>query len=158
MHLEMRGSLAAVFVVSLLLAGPEPAAAAGKDDDSIRAVVRTYLEAREKRDDKLLATVFAEDVDQLVSSGEWRRGLPDLVKGTLASSARETGRRTVEIETIRYITKDVAIADGRYTIAGDANARRMWSTFVMKRVKGGWKVSAIRNMLPTVPDGRRPVP
>jgi len=156
MHFEKRGSPVALFVVSLaLLAGPaQPATAAAKDDDAIRGVVRTYLESREKRDEKLLATVFAADVDQLVSSGEWRRGQAELVKGTLASSARETGRRNVEIETIRYITKDVAIADGRYTIAGDANARRMWSTFVMKREKGGWKISAIRNMLPTGPSGR----
>lgn len=126
------------------MAWPEGAA----DDAAIRGVVKTYLEARDQRNDKLLATVFAADADQLVSSGEWRKGRAALVEGTLASSARETGRRTVEIETIRYLSKDVAIADGRYVIAGAAEDRRMWSTFVMKREAGGWKIAAIRNMLP----------
>jgi hypothetical protein len=66
----------------------------------------------------------------------------------LASSARETGKRTIEIETIRYIAPDVAIADGRYVIAGATDARRMWSSFILKREGGGWKIAAIRNMLP----------
>ena len=107
-------------------------------------------DSRDQRDDKLLATLFTSDVDQLVSSGEWRRGRASLVEGTLASSARETGKRTVEIETIRYISPDVAIADGRYVIAGAADARRMWSTFILKRENGAWKIAAIRNMLPAV--------
>jgi hypothetical protein len=38
----------------------------------------------------------------------------------------------------------VALADGRYEI-GD---RKMWTSFVMVREKDGWKISAIRNMLP----------
>jgi uncharacterized protein (TIGR02246 family) len=123
--------------------------AASTPDEEIRAVVKTYLEAREKKDPKTLATVFTADADQLVSSGEWRKGQSSLVDGTLASSARETGKRTVEIETVRLLSKDVAIADGRYTISGDnTQARRMWSTFVMKREGGKWKIAAIRNMMP----------
>ena len=117
-------------------------------DAEIRALVRTYLEARDQKNAELLATVFTDSVDQLVSSGEWRRGRQSLVEGTLASSARETGKRTVEIETIRYLTPEVAIADGRYTIAGADNARRMWSTFVVQRQNGRWRIAAIRNMLP----------
>ncbi len=136
-------------LIGLGMAGAFLAAAqGGADEAAIRGVVNTYLSAREQKDEKLLATVFAADVDQLVSSGEWRRGRAALVEGTMASSARETGKRTVEIETIRYIGKDVAIADGRYVIAGAAVARRMWSTFVLKREAGGWKIAAIRNMLP----------
>jgi uncharacterized protein (TIGR02246 family) len=129
---------------------PATCFAAKPPEEEIRDVVKTYLEAREKRDSKLLATVFTADVDQLVSSGEWRKGHSSLVEGTLASSARETGKRTVEIETVRFLSKDIAIADGRYTISGDnTQARRMWSTFVMKREGGKWKIAAIRNMLPT---------
>ena len=53
-----------------------------------------------------------------LSSGEWRRGRDALVKGTMASSARTTGTRTVVVETIRMVGPDVAIADGRYEISG----------------------------------------
>jgi uncharacterized protein (TIGR02246 family) len=132
----------------MLLAAALSAAQSGGGDAAIRGVVRTYLEAREQRNEKLLATVFTADVDQLVSSGEWRRGRASLVEGTLASSARESGRRVVEIQTIRYLSGNVAIADGQYSIAGAAGTRRMWSTFVLKREEGRWKIAAIRNMLP----------
>lgn len=118
-------------------------------------MVKAYLEAREQRDEKALAALFTADADQLVSSGEWRKGRMPLAQGTLASSARETGKRTIEIETIRFVSNHVAIADGRYTIAGSAtDARRMWSTFVMRREKGRWKIAAIRNMLPSAPPPR----
>lgn len=133
-----------VLAFSMALAG------GAADDAAIRGVVKTYLDAREQRNDSLLAAVFTADADQLVSSGQWRRGRAALVEGTLASSAREAGKRTVKIETIRYLSKDVAIADGRYVIAGVAEDRRMWSTFVMKREAGGWKIAAIRNMMPAM--------
>ena len=47
----------------------------------------------------------------------------------------------------------VAIADGRYEIAGRQGGatRKMWSTFVMARQADGWKIAAIRNMLPASP-------
>ena len=120
------------------------------DDAAIRDVVRRYVEAREARDPEAVAALFTPDADQLVSSGEWRKGREALVKGTLASSARTTGTRTVVVETIRMIGPDVAIADGRYEISG-AETRRMWSTFVLLRQQGQWRISAIRNMLPAPP-------
>jgi hypothetical protein len=51
---------------------------------------------------------------------------------------------------VRFPTRDLAIADGRYEITGGAGAdRKMWSTFVMTRTQDGWRITAIRNMLPT---------
>jgi hypothetical protein len=70
----------------------------------------------------------------------------------LTSSAGETGKRTLAVETIRFVAADVAIADARYEI-GD---RKMWSTFIMKRGSGGWRIEAIRNMLPTAQSPPRP--
>ena len=106
---------------------------ASADDAAIREVVRRYVDAREARNPEAVAALFTADADQLVSSGEWRRGRDVLVKGTMASSARTPGTRTVVVETIRMIGPDVAIADGRYEISG-AETRRMWSTFVTRRV------------------------
>ncbi len=120
----------------------------GGDDAAIRALVQSYFDAREHRDPVRLAGLFTANADQLVSSGEWRKGRQSLVEGVLASSARESGRRTIEIETIRPLTRDIAIADGRYTIAGAAGSRHMWSTFVVQRQDGRWLIAAIRNMLP----------
>jgi uncharacterized protein (TIGR02246 family) len=85
-----------------------------------------------------------------VSSGEWRRGRDALVKGTLASSAATGGTRAITVETSRRLGPDVAIVDGRYEISGLAGGatRRMWTSFVLVRQDGGWRISAIRNMLP----------
>ena len=136
-------------------AGSQPAqAGSGRDQAdaaAVRAVVARYVEAREARDATRLAALFAEDADQLVSSGEWRRGRDAVVSGGLASSAQNAGARTIEVETVRFVTPEVAIADGRYEIAAAAGApaRRMWTTFVMVRRSGAWRISAIRNMLPS---------
>ena len=117
--------------------------------------MRRYADAREARDPEAVAALFTEDADQLVSSGEWRRGRDVLVKGTMASSARNTGTRTIVVETLRMLGPDTAIADARYEISG-AETRKMWSTFVLVRQQGQWRISAIRNMLPAPPTPARP--
>lgn len=125
----------------------------GDDPSEIRAVVSSYLDARGRRDVAAVEALFTSDADQLVSSGEWRKGRDTLVKGALASSESTGGKRTITLESIRMITNDVAVADGRYELIGlaDGTTRRMWSTFVLKRTAAGWKIAAIRNMLPAPP-------
>jgi uncharacterized protein (TIGR02246 family) len=122
----------------------------GADDAAIVAVIGEYVSAREARDPKAIAALFTDDADQLVSSGEWRRGRDAVVKGTLASSAATGGTRSIEVETFRKVAPDVAVVDGRYEISGLAGGatRRMWSSFVLVRESGRWRISAIRNMLP----------
>lgn len=120
---------------------------AQSDEDEIRGLVARYVAAREAQDPARTAALFTDNADQLVSSGEWRRGREALVKGAMASSRANEGRRTVVVESIRFITAAVAIADGRYEIAG-AETRRMWSTFVVTKTSEGWRIAAIRNMLP----------
>jgi len=119
-----------------------------KDDDAVRAVVRQYVDAREARDPKAVSALFTADADQLVSSGEWRLGRDNVVSGSLASSAQSPGKRTIDVERVHFVSTDVAIADGRYSITGEGSDRRMWSTFVMVKEADGWKIAAIRNMLP----------
>jgi uncharacterized protein (TIGR02246 family) len=145
-------------VVALLVAlsaliAPCHATAQDRSGDvaAVRAVVASYVDARERRDATALAALFTDDADQLVSTGEWRRGRDAVVGGGLASSARTSGARTIEVETVRFASPDVAIADGRYEIAAAAGApaRHMWTTFVMARRAGTWRISAIRNMRPT---------
>ena len=127
----------------------------------MRDVVKRYVDAREARDAKALAELFTEDADQLVSSGEWRKGREQVVKGGLASSAASSGKRTISVQSVRFVGKDVAIADGPYEIVGAAAGgenRKMWTSFVMTRGAGGWRIAAIRNMLPAPPRGSAPAP
>ncbi len=144
-----RAAVVTLMVLHATTASAQPAA----DDAAIRDVVRRYVDARERRDREALVALFTSDADQLVSSGEWRRGREALVTGALASSARSGGTRTITVETVRFLGADVAIADGRYEIRGlqDGASRSMWTTFVLARRPDGWRISAIRNMLPAAP-------
>ena len=96
-----------------------------------------YVDAREARDSKAVAALFTVDADQLVSSGEWRLGRDTVVSGSIASSAQSGGTRRIDVERVRFVAQDVAVADGRYSITGaEGGDRRMWSTFVMVRENG----------------------
>lgn len=120
------------------------------DEAAIRAVVAQYVDARERIDPEAVEQLFTSDADQLVSSGEWRKGREAVVKGTMASSQSTGGKRTITVESVRFITPDVAIADGRYELTGLAGGatRSMWATLVLKRSGREWRITAIRNMLP----------
>lgn len=133
--------LLSVFAAGFLLAA---GLFAQSDDDAIRAIVQKYMDARESQDAQAVGALFTGDADQLVSSGVWRKGREELVKGTLASSRNSTGKRTITLTSIRYVVPAVAIADGRYELG----ERKMWTCFVLSKTSSGWKIAAIRNMLP----------
>jgi uncharacterized protein (TIGR02246 family) len=139
--------------ITLVLAAGAFTQTPSKDEAAIREVVSQYVAAREKIDPKAVEELFTADADQLVSSGEWRRGRDAVVRGTMASSQRTGGRRSITVESVRMVTPDVAIADGRYELTGLAEgaSRSMWATLVLKRTDKGWRIAAIRNMLPATP-------
>ena len=116
---------------------------------AITSLIDKYSEARDKNDTVLLKTILTTDIDQLVSTGEWRNGISAAVQGMLKSSANSPGTRTLNIENIRMFNSTVAIVDCRYEITTtDGTLRKMWSTFFVVAEKGVWKISAIRNMMP----------
>ncbi len=125
-------------------------AQAGGDEAAVRRVVQQYVDAREVEDESAVGRLFTSDADQLTSSGEWRRGRAEIVRGTRASSQRTGGKRTITIETIRFPAPGVALADGRYELSGLAGntTRQMWTSLLLTRGADGWQIAAIRNMLP----------
>ena len=143
----LRTLIPGVFLAVFLWAQP------ARDEAAVRNVVANYVAAREQSDEKAIAALFTADADQLVSSGEWRKGRPEVVRGTLASSQSTGGTRTVTVESVRFLSPDIALADGRYDIAGmkSGASRRMWTTLILKRTDEGWRIAAIRNMLPAPP-------
>ena len=115
----------------------------------ISSLIDQYSQAREKRDTALLKTILTPDVDQLVSTGEWRVGLNAAIEGMMKSSVNSPGTRTLRVEKIQAITSSSAIVDCRYEIQNaDGTARKMWSTFIVIADKKTWRIMAIRNMLP----------
>jgi uncharacterized protein (TIGR02246 family) len=146
-----------LLVLCLALASPATAHVPGRqsaDDAAIKAVVRAYVNARELRDPSAIEGLFTVDADQHTTSGEWRRGRGEVTSGSLASSSQNPGDRSITVETVRLITPDVAIADGPYEITTGGSVRRMWTTIVLARQEGRWRITAIRNMVPaTIPAG-----
>jgi uncharacterized protein (TIGR02246 family) len=135
---------------STFLLGQQPGPRSA-DETAVREVVARYMAARALRDARAIEALFTADADQQTTSGEWRRGRAAIVAGTVQSSERNPGARAIRIESIRFLTAEVAIVDGPYeiTAAGGAAPRRMWTSIVVTRVSDGWRIASIRNMVPT---------
>lgn len=142
------------FVGSLLVltffGGTVPAqVSSDRNEQAVRSVVAEYMRARNDKDAEAVRRLFTPDADQLVSTGEWRKGIADLVRGTSASSRKEASKSSITVEDVRFVDSDVAIVDGRYrTVSLNGAGRDMWTTIVLKRVGDDWRITAIRNMLP----------
>ncbi len=149
MHIQF----AILFLLAVVAPWFDQTSAGRNDEAAIRQIVSQYVDARERIDPQAVEQLFTDDADQLVSSGEWRKGREAVVKGTMASSRNTGGKRTITVESVRFVTSDVAIADGRYELSGLAGGatRSMWTTLVLKRSGKEWRITAIRNMLPATP-------
>lgn len=122
---------------------------AGTQEIAIRDLVRQYVTARNAADPEGTRRLFLSDADQLVSTGEWRKGADALVRGAMASSKKEAGNSAIEVENIRFLTPAVAIVDGGYSTSSAAGTvRKMRTTWIVIRTATGWRIAAIRNMLP----------
>lgn len=138
-----------IFLLALVL----PALAVAQqaqtaDEAAVREVVRRYENARDAKDPTAIEALFTADADQHTTAAEWRRGRDQVVTGSLGSSKQNPGDRTITVTSVRFITPDVAIADGPYEIATGGTVRRNWTTIVLTREAGAWRIAAIRNMLP----------
>jgi uncharacterized protein (TIGR02246 family) len=122
------------------------------DAAAVRDVITQYMQARNQKEPDATRRLFTQDADQLVSTGEWRKGVDDLIRGAIASSQKETGQSSIAIESIRFLDPAVALVDGRYkTTSATGSVRNMWTSLVLKRTNSGWRITAIRNMLPAPP-------
>ncbi len=123
------------------------------DDKAVRAVIQAFIDTREKNDAAGLAALLTADVDQRQTSGNVRSGRDAVVSGTMATQQSTGGRRTITIDSLRFVGADVAIADGRYDSVGrnDGTNQNMLTSMVLRREGGAWKIAAIRNMLPSTP-------
>ncbi|MDX5339465.1 MAG: nuclear transport factor 2 family protein [Cyclobacteriaceae bacterium] len=116
----------------------------------IHKLISDYSKARETRDTVLLKKLLMDDVDQLVSSGEWRVGIQEAIAGMQASSQNNPGTRTLKVDKMKFLTDEIALVDCRYVITDPSgNSRNLWSSFLVVFHKRDWKISAIRNMSPT---------
>lgn len=116
----------------------------------ITQLIDQYSQARETQDTALLKSILTDDIDQLVSSGEWRNGINESLKGMQNSTQSNPGSRTLKVEKIKFLSDEIALVDCRYTIKNPNGVERnMWSSFNVIYQEEQWKITAIRNMNPT---------
>jgi uncharacterized protein (TIGR02246 family) len=148
-------TLPAVAAVLAFAAGVAAWAQADRaaDEAAVRAVIQAFLDTREKNDAAGLAALLTADVDQRQTSGTMRSGRDAVVSGSLSTQQSTGGRRTISVDSLRFVGPDVALADGRYDSLGraDGTDQRMLTSMVLRREGGAWKIAAIRNMLPPPP-------
>lgn len=120
-----------------------------EDSQAILNLINSYSKSRDAKDTVLLKKILTKDIDQLVSSGLWRSGIQEAIKGMMESSTSNPGERTLHVEKIRFLAEEVALVDARYEIKNpDGSIRKMWSSFTVVDDGKRWRISAIRNMLP----------
>ena len=146
----------AVFAI-VMLAGVSTAVAQtsdrAADEAAVKKVIKAFIDTREANDAAGLTALLTADVDQRQTSGNMRSGRDAVVSGSLATQQSTGGKRTITVDSLRFIGADVAIADGRYDSVGrtDGTDQRMLTSMVLRREGGAWKIAAIRNMLPSAP-------
>jgi uncharacterized protein (TIGR02246 family) len=141
------------FAASSCLAATRTAASAEQpsaEEAAVRRIIQRYVDAREARDAGAIEPLFTPDADQLVSDGTWRRGRDELVRGMLESSRKNPARRSITVASVRMLSAEVALVDGRYIQKGQGGGkdREMWTAITLKRESGTWRIAAIRNMVP----------
>jgi uncharacterized protein (TIGR02246 family) len=121
------------------------------DEAAVKKVIQAFIDTRESNDAAGLTKLLTADVDQRQTSGNMRSGRDAVVSGSLATNQSTGGKRTITVDSLRFIGADVAIADGRYDSIGrtDGSDQRMLTSMVLRREGGAWKIAAIRNMLPS---------
>ena len=85
-NMAFRSAVLFSLLASSLRRGADPTAA-------IRAAIQQYVDVRKHPDAEALERLFTADADQLVSSGEWRKGREAVVKGTIAASSLARSRQ-----------------------------------------------------------------
>jgi uncharacterized protein (TIGR02246 family) len=123
------------------------------DEAAIKAVIQAFIDTREANDSAGLTAILTPDVDQRQTSGNMRSGRDAVVSGSLQTTQATGGRRTITVDSVRFLSPDVAIADGRYDSIGraDGTDQHMLTSIVLRREADVWKIAAIRNMLATAP-------
>lgn len=77
-----------------------------KARQEIYSLIDQYAQAREKQDTILLKKILTSDIDQLVSTGEWRSGIKESIGGMKRSSESNPGSRRLVVEKIRFLPSE----------------------------------------------------
>lgn len=162
----------AVIVIGLLctvrLAGAENAAPksdVGKlksdvaNESAIRQLYADFTDAWNKHDVKAMTARWAEDGDHVEPDGQMAKGRDQVA--ALYKKEHETifknSHLTLKIDTVWFITQDVALIDGTYELSGvvlpdgtEIPTRKGRLSTNLLYEQGKWWITASRLMIPAV--------
>jgi uncharacterized protein (TIGR02246 family) len=114
----------------------------------ILANVKSYMEAFNRQDVKAILALFTDDCEVIESDGSVVRGLKELeadIKDEFSDEPR--AKISVEVDSIRLITSDVAIEEGKTTYYPDGKTITAETQYQVTHVKKGdrWLMSQARS-------------
>jgi len=151
--------LAFLLALSVL---PAAGLAQSNDEKDIRAIGAQIQSSWNKADARELADLFLTDGDYVSSTGRTARGRDELQKAFAAqwNGIYKGTKLSHTLTNIRFLRKDVAIADGAFEISGmrDPSGKLMptrtgLSTVIAAKKGDRWYVAGLRGMVPSTGEG-----
>jgi uncharacterized protein (TIGR02246 family) len=149
-------------VLALSLLSAAVSIAQTNDEKDIRAIGAQIQSAWNKSDAKEMADLFLTDGDYISSTGRTARGRDELQKAFAAqwSGVYKGTKLAHTLTNVRFLRKDVAIADGAFEITGMRDGsgkilptRSGLSTVIAAKKGDRWYVAGLRGMVPSTGEG-----
>lgn len=126
--------------------GGERKPAPSSDEAAIRALDAEFVAEYNRGDSKSLAARFSEDAEIVEADGTRYQGQP-LIEERLAETfaAAKGVKLTLEIQSVRFLSPDVAQEEGRSVVTPPQGAplARLYTVIYVKR-GGRWLMSSVR--------------
>ncbi len=135
---------AGVIAVRALAAEPE---AQPNEEAAVKAVADAYLAAYNRGDAKALADLWSEKGDWITPAGQRAHGRAAIERELESLFAANQGGQLEMVESsVRFVTPDVAIDEGRVRVTRPGEDASESTYFaVVARQDGRWKVDSLRN-------------
>jgi uncharacterized protein (TIGR02246 family) len=156
-------TLASMAAVAAAQPGATPRPGAGgprtdlENDAKIRALYESFVGAWNAHDPVAMAAIWTIDGDHREPDGRIAKGrdeVQNLFAEEHATVFKDT-RLDLDVKTVWFITADVALVDGEYTLEGvqgpggkSLPARKGHLSSVLLQERGQWWVAASRLMIP----------
>jgi uncharacterized protein (TIGR02246 family) len=154
--------LVSILLLSLLAVCVRAQPVSPGDEKDIRGLGTQVQDAWNKADGKMMSDLWLTDGDYISSTGRTASGRAQVEKAFVDQwAAIYKGTKIAHtLTSVRFVRRDVAIADGAFEITGmkDATGKTLGprtglSTIVAVKKGSRWYVAALRGMVPSVPPG-----
>lgn len=161
----MRTSMMAILSCLAMVTTASLAGEAQQDEAAIRAVFVGFTQSWMTPGMPGFEDLFAPDADFVVITGKRLTGQPEIVtyhRELLKTAYKDFRRQTMKVETIRFLTPDIAIAHvasgGTYVRDGQEHTRTALATATLIKNDKGWLITAFHNTLTSGPGAAVPAP